>query len=46
MPHDQWIEMSMNKELKGDLIGIKNNEATLHINTQVYEQHHKIEKNH
>ena len=36
MPHDQWIEMAMNKwlNMKGGWIGIIRNEAALEINTK------------
>ena len=37
LPHDQWIEMTMNKgsKMKGGWIGITNNENALHVNTKI-----------
>ena len=37
LPHDQWIEMTMNKgsKMKGGWIGITQNENVLHINTKI-----------
>ena len=37
LPHDQWIEMTMNKgsKMKGGWIGITQNEEALHTNTKV-----------
>ena len=37
LPHDQWIEMTMNKgsKMKGGWIGITVNENALHVNTKI-----------
>ena len=36
LPHDQWIEMMMNKgsKMKGGWIGITKNEEAIHNNTK------------
>ena len=37
LPHDQWIEMTMNKgsKMKGGWIGITHNEEALQVNTKI-----------
>ena len=46
LPHDQWIEMTMNKswKIKGGWIGITHNEQALQINTKVINNITKVKE--
>ena len=46
LPHDQWIEMTMNKglKMKGGWIGITNNEEALQVNTKVINNITKVKE--